>query len=43
LIEYCIERRLEPCWDVHNPISAALATKLGFVEPRPYTAYEVWS
>ena len=41
MIEYCIDRRLEPCWDAHNPISAALATKLGFVDPTPYTAYEV--
>ena len=41
MIEYCLERRLEPCWDAHNDISAALAAKLGFVEPAPYTAYEV--
>ncbi len=41
LIEYCIDEGIEPCWDAHNPISAALATKLGFVEPTPYTAYEV--
>ena len=41
MIEYCLERGLEPCWDAHNDISAALAAKLGFVEPAPYTAYEV--
>jgi len=41
MIEHCIERGLEPCWDAHNPASAALATKLGFVDPAPYTAYEV--
>ena len=41
MIEHCIERGLEPCWDAHNPISTALATKLGFVDPQPYTAYEV--
>ena len=41
MIEHCIERGLEPCWDAHNPISAALGTKLGFVDPQPYTAYEV--
>ena len=40
MIEYCIDRGLEPCWDAHNPISAALAGKLGFVNPAPYTAYE---
>jgi RimJ/RimL family protein N-acetyltransferase len=41
MILYCIEAGLEPCWDAHNEISAKLATKLGFVEPKPYTAYEV--
>jgi len=41
MIEHCLERGLEPCWDAHNEVSAALATKLGFVEPRPYTAYEL--
>ncbi len=41
MIEHCIDRGLEPCWDAHSPISAALATKLGFVEPTPYTAYAV--
>jgi RimJ/RimL family protein N-acetyltransferase len=41
MIEYCLDRDLEPCWDAHNDISAALAAKLGFVEPAPYTAYEV--
>ncbi|MEX0785718.1 MAG: GNAT family N-acetyltransferase [Dehalococcoidia bacterium] len=41
MIEHCIDVGLEPCWDAHNPISAALATKLGFVEPAPYTAYEI--
>jgi RimJ/RimL family protein N-acetyltransferase len=41
MIEHCLEHGLEPCWDAHNEVSAALATKLGFVEPAPYTAYEV--
>jgi len=41
MIEYCLERGLEHCWDAHNDISAALATKLGFVDPAPYTAYEI--
>ena len=41
MIEYCIDSGLEPCWDAHNDISAALAAKLGFVEPAPYTAFEV--
>ena len=41
MIEYCIGRGLDPCWDAHNPVSAALATMLGFVHPVPYTAYEV--
>jgi RimJ/RimL family protein N-acetyltransferase len=41
MILHCLDVGLEPCWDAHNPISAALATKLGFVKPAPYTAYEV--
>lgn len=41
MIEHCIDSGLEPCWDAHNPMSAALATKLGFAEPAPYTAYEI--
>ena len=41
MIEHCLNAGLEPCWDAHNPISAALATKLGFVDPMPYTAYAV--
>ncbi len=41
MIEHCIDHDLEPCWDAHNSISAALAVKLGFVEPSPYTAYEL--
>ena len=41
MIEHCIERGLEPSWDAHNDMSAALATKLGFIEPAPYTAYEL--
>ena len=43
MIEYCLDHGLEPCWDAHNSMSAALATKLGFVSPRPYTAYELSS
>jgi GNAT superfamily N-acetyltransferase len=39
MIAHCIEAGLEPCWDAANPPSAALATKLGFVDPRPYEAY----
>ena len=34
-----MENNLEPCWDAHNDISAALAVKLGFVNPQPYTSY----
>ncbi len=41
MIEYCLDHGLEPCWDAHNSMSAELATKLGFVSPRPYTAYEL--
>lgn len=41
MIEHCLDSGLEPCWDAHNEMSAALATKLGFVDPAPYAAYEV--
>lgn len=41
MIAHCLERGLEPCWDAHNEPSSALATKLGFVHPAPYTSYEV--
>jgi len=41
MIKYCLGRGLDPCWDAHNRISASLAGKLGFVDPVPYTAYEV--
>lgn len=41
MIEYCLDHDLEPCWDAHNSMSVALATKLRFANPRPYTAYEL--
>jgi RimJ/RimL family protein N-acetyltransferase len=41
MIEHCLDAGLEPCWDAHNEISAALATKLGFVRPRTYPCYEI--
>jgi hypothetical protein len=41
MILHCLESGLEPCWDAHNDVSAALATKLGFVNPTPYTSYEI--
>ena len=41
MIEHCIDRGLEPCWDAHNDVSAMLAAKLGFVDPAPYKAYEL--
>lgn len=41
MIEHCLDHGLEPCWDAHNDISASLATKLGFTNPKPYIAYDV--
>jgi GNAT superfamily N-acetyltransferase len=41
LILHCLEAGIEPCWDAHNPESAALAQQLGFVEPYPYTVFAV--
>ena len=40
-IQHCIVGRLTREWDAHNDMSAAIAEKLGFVEPAPYTAYEL--
>jgi RimJ/RimL family protein N-acetyltransferase len=41
MILHCLDHGLEPCWDAHNEISAALATKLGFTNPKPYIVYEI--
>lgn len=41
MIEYCVEEGLEPCWDAAHDLSARLALRLGFVEPRAYTAYRL--
>jgi hypothetical protein len=41
MIAHCLNAGLEPCWDAANPPSAALAAKLGFVDPRPYAAYSI--
>ncbi len=43
LILHCLEHGIEPCWDAHNPESAALALQLGFVDPYPYTVFVVSS
>lgn len=39
LILYCLEHRLEPCWDAANEPSSALARKLGFRSTGKYNAY----
>lgn len=36
LIAHCLERGLEPHWSAANPISAALAEKLGYVQSDSY-------
>jgi hypothetical protein len=41
MIQHCLESGLEPCWDAAHEGSARLALKLGFVDPRPYTAYRI--
>jgi GNAT superfamily N-acetyltransferase len=41
MILHCLDHGLEPCWDAHNEISGALATKLGFTNPKPYIVYEI--
>lgn len=39
MILYCLDNGLVPCWDAHNPPSAGLATRLGFVNPLPYNSF----
>jgi hypothetical protein len=39
LILYCLEHRLEPCWDAANEASSALARQLGFHSSGKYDAY----
>ncbi len=39
MIEYCLEKKIEPHWDVTNPDSVKLALKLGFSDPEPYKCY----
>lgn len=41
MLQHCLETGLEPCWDAAHEGSARLALKLGFVNPRPYTAYRL--
>ena len=41
MILHCLDKGIEPCWDAHNPESAALALQLGFVDPQPYTVFVV--
>jgi len=35
----CLDRDVTPCWDAFNPESRALAQSLGYVDPKPYTAF----
>lgn len=37
----CLDRGLYPSWDAQNPISAHLASALGYGEAREYFAYEI--
>ena len=39
MIEYCLEREIEPHWDSANPDSVKLALKLGFSDPVSYKCY----
>ncbi|HJT91366.1 MAG TPA: GNAT family N-acetyltransferase, partial [Mycobacterium sp.] len=41
LILHCLDAGIEPCWDAHNPESAALAQQLGFTDPTPYEVFVV--
>lgn len=41
LILECSKRGLYPSWDAQNPISAALAEKLGYHLEKEYAAYEI--
>ena len=42
LILECLERGWYPSWDAQNPLSLALAEKLGYHFDREYTAYEIY-
>ncbi|MHA2297056.1 MAG: GNAT family N-acetyltransferase [Candidatus Hodarchaeales archaeon] len=39
IIEYCLERDIEPHWDAANEISVKLALKLGYTDPEPYKCF----
>ncbi len=39
LIEYCLERGIEPHWDAANELSLKLAQKLGYTNPKRYKGY----
>ena len=41
MILHCLDHDIEPCWDAHNPESAALALQLGFIDPQPYGVFRV--
>lgn len=42
LILECLKRGLYPSWDAQNPLSAALAEKLGYHYSHSYAAVEIW-
>jgi len=39
LVDYCLERGIDPHWDAGNPISFGLAQKLGYIPLEPYTMF----
>ncbi|MHA1954724.1 MAG: GNAT family N-acetyltransferase [Candidatus Heimdallarchaeaceae archaeon] len=39
LIEYFLEKGVEPHWDAATPLSVRLAQKLGYTDPEPYKCF----
>ncbi|UCG90414.1 MAG: GNAT family N-acetyltransferase [Candidatus Heimdallarchaeota archaeon] len=39
VIEYFLEKGIEPHWDAANPLSVKLAEKLGYTDPEPHKFY----
>lgn len=40
LVEYCLENKIEYCWEATNKASIAVAKKLGFIEEGQMTVYQ---
>jgi hypothetical protein len=41
LANYCLEKKIKPCWLAANPVSEKLALKLGYIRGESYDTYEI--